>query len=433
MVTRELEQAYAALSAKSAEYARYWAYHDGLHPQVYADNRLREVFHDARLESFHLNLCRVVVEALDNLISLKGIGVPGDPAADAHLQEVVERERLLWVADGLHEAVLVCGEAYLFVWPDEEGRYRLYLNRPEQGHVFYAPNDPREVAYAAKWYVDEEGYRRLSLYYPERVEFYRSRMKAGNVVAASSFEPYGQSPVVEHEMGRVPVFHFRVRHRAVSRLRDVVPLQNAVNKLLQDMMVAAEFGAFHQRWIISNADLEALKSRPGEIWQIPAGAEGEQVAVGEFSTTDLGNYLDAMDRLVAMVGALTSTPKHYFFGQAGVPSGEALLAMEAPLMHQARDMIARLKEVWQELFVFVLGLEGYRVAKGDVRVIYEEPRTVQPLTEAQVRAQGVRAGIPLRLLLKREGWTEAELAEYDEAVRQDRALEEVDGDAGDGL
>jgi hypothetical protein len=134
-----------------------------------------------------------------------------------------------------------------------------------------------------------------------------------------------------------------------------------------------------------------------------------------------------------MVGALTSTPKHYFFGQAGVPSGEALLAMEAPLMHQARDMIARLKEVWQELFVFVLGLEGYRVAKGDVRVIYEEPHTVQPLTEAQVRAQGVRAGIPLRLLLKREGWTEAELAEYDEAVRQDRALEEVDGDAGDGL
>ena len=47
----------------------------------------------------------------------------------------------------------------------------------------------------------------------------------------------------------------------------MIPLQNAINKLVTDLMVAAEYGAFMQRWIISNADTSSLKNAPNEIWE----------------------------------------------------------------------------------------------------------------------------------------------------------------------
>jgi len=52
--------------------------------------------------------------------------------------------------------------------------------------------------------------------------------------------------------GRVPVFHFpnrRVYDYGISDLADVIPIQDALNKALMDMLVAMEFGAFKQRWV----------------------------------------------------------------------------------------------------------------------------------------------------------------------------------------
>src|SRR5690606_26990663 len=154
---------------------------------------------------------------------------------------------------------------------------------------------------------------------------------------------------IPNPFGEVPVFHFRRdRRRISSELDNVLEPQDAINKLFADMMVAAEFGAFKQRWIISNADNTDIKNAPNKIWDIPASAPGEQpTQVGEFGETDLGNFLEAMDRISGYVGAISRTPKHYFFGLGGDPSGEALIALEAPLNKKAERYVALFSATWK--------------------------------------------------------------------------------------
>ena len=73
----------------------------------------------------------------------------------------------------------------------------------------------------------------------------------------------------------IPVFHFRRERRVItSELANVIEPQNAINKLLSDMMIAAEFGAFPQRYIISQASPGKFKNAPKLIWDIP-GSDGE--------------------------------------------------------------------------------------------------------------------------------------------------------------
>jgi hypothetical protein len=72
------------------------------------------------------------------------------------------------------------------------------------------------------------------------------------------------------------------------------------------------------------------------IMDLAAGDAGTQpTSAGAFPAADLSNFLTAMDKLAASISAITSTPKHYFFDQGGQLSGEALIALEAPLNKKA--------------------------------------------------------------------------------------------------
>jgi len=188
-------------------------------------------------------------------------------------------------------------------------------------------------------------------------------------------------------------------------------IQDAINKLLGDMMIAAEFGAFKQRWIITNSDTSKLRNAPNEIWEIPPGGPGEQpTQLGEFSTTDLGNYLDAIDRLSSSLAIITRTPKHYLFAQTGDPSGEALIAMEAPLIRKVEQYQTKFGYTWSELLSYLLLLDGVQVSDLDIRPGWAPAETVQPRTQAEIRQFGVASGLPLETILRRdEHWTSDEI------------------------
>jgi hypothetical protein len=55
------------------------------------------------------------------------------------------------------------------------------------------------------------------------------------------------------------------------------------------------------------------------------------------------------------------------------------------------------------------------ITPDDVTCVWERPESVQPLTEAMVRQTAVNTGIPLEVALKREGWTDAEIADVKKA------------------
>jgi hypothetical protein len=403
----DLKQAYDAIIAKNPDLTEAWNYYLGDQPLVYANERLREIFHGVQVK-FIENWCSVVVDSLKERLQL--IGFQGPEDAQDQLDTIWNDNALSIESDDLHEGALVTGEAFLIIWPDENGQPEIYYNDPRLCHIQYYDDRPREPRYAAKMW-NENDQARMTLYYPDHLEYYEASSKAADIGSVSAFEP-AEEPSAPNPYGVVPVFHFKARRQGIGEIYDVIPIQNGINKLLTDMMVAAEYGAFRQRWVISNSDVETLKNAPNEIWSIPSGdGMGQATSVGEFSPTDLDNYLKAIEHLAMDISTITRMPKHYFSSQGGDPSGEALIAMEAPLNKKAANRIERFSLTWKQAIQFALLILGKSVATTDIEPVWAPVETVQPKTQAEIRVLETQAGIPLQTSLRREGWSDAELEE----------------------
>lgn len=410
----DLKLAVSTLQAKALDYNPLFDYYEGNQPIRYAAERLRDIFQNSQTR-FTQNWCAVVVNAVIDRLRLTRWAVEDNDALSEQLN-------LLWRATGLtadmeaaNRAVAITGEAYVLAWPGDDGP-EAYYHDPRVAHVWYEPDNPRQKRLAAKWWRDDAGAWWLNLYYPDRIEHYQGG--AGDTVKASSFTLAGTE---ENTTGQIPVFHlYRDRHLLQGELTSVLPLQDAINKLLADMMIAAEFGAFRQRWIITNADTSKLKNNPNGVWELPAAPPGEQpTAFGEFAAAELTNYLNAIDRLAASIGIITQTPRHYFYGQGGDPSGEALIAMESPLTRKVEQYQARLGDGWADVAAYLLGLVGVPINALDISPVWADAATIQPRTQAEIRQMDVASGMPLVTSLRWEGWTDAEL----EQMAADKAEE----------
>lgn len=424
----DIKLAYDTITGKVAQHTTNFNYYDGLHPLVFANERLRDVFAGVQVQ-FTENWCAVVIDAVKDRIQLEGL----EGADQAALDNLWSRNDLALEGDDLHEAVLVTGEGYLIAWPNDAGQAEIYYNDPRLCHVFYEADNPRVARMAAKLWITDDGSYRMILYYPDWLEYYKTSGKAENISTAAAFvidEDAAPGGVAENPYEQIPVFHFRLNKRRLQGdLANVVPIQNGVNKLLTDMMVAAEYGAFKQRWIISNADVGTLKNSPNQIWGVPAGdGVGQQTSIGEFSATDLDNYLGAVEQLAGDLARISRTPKHYLFAQGGDPSGEALIAMEAPLTAKVQDRIERFDPVWRRAVAFALQIDGAAVDPGDLKCKWREVQIVQPKTQAEIRLTNTQAGIPIVTQLREDGWTDEQLAQMQVDKSQEQASQAAFGD-----
>lgn len=422
----DLEMAYEKLAYKKPRYDKLFDYFDGRQELVYNRERLRDIFKDMDAK-FTQNWCAVVVDSALERLNLMQFVVNENDAISKTLNDLWLSTEMNLDADDAHLAALVTGEAYIIAWKEDGQPAEAFYNDPRTCHLFYAADNPRRKRFACKWWLGEDMHRYLTLYYPDRLEYYRSRndTKNADVQSAAAFEP-AEVPYAENPYGEIPVFHLRRERRGVkSELTNVIEMQDAINKLLSDMMVAAEFGAFKQRWAISQVDIRGkLQNAPNEIWALPAGdGEGQQTQVGEFDATDLQNYLKAIEQMVNSVAVISRTPKHYFLTQGGDPSGEALIAMEAPLNKKCEKYIERFSSTWRQVARFLLKLEGVEIDAMEITAGFDRPQTVQPMTLAMLRKANVEAGLPLLTQLRDEGWTQQEIDDMldDKNAEQDAA------------
>lgn len=406
----DLKRAFTALKDKQERYARLWSYYDGNHPLVYVSPKLRNVFRnlDAR---WHENWAAVVVDSLLDRMVLKGFKC-ADGAMQAALDEWWDALEVSADAEDVHKAVTVCAEGFYLAEEGDEG-VRSFANDPHLCAVLYHEDDPKRMEFAAKWW-ESDGATYLTLYYPERLLHFRALKKRAEISSADAFEPDGEKPEEPNAYGEIPVFHFRRDRRGKSRLTDVIPLNNALNKLFADMMVAAEYGAFKKRWIISSVEIQegTLKAGPNEVDAIPGTAkeDGQPTSVGQFEATELANFIAGLDYIASRIAILTHTPKHYLLQQGDV-SGEALIAMEAPLVREAASYMARMEATWKRVAAFVMKLSGRTVSPDDIECVWDDEHTVQPYTESLIHVENAKAGIPITTQLRREGWSEEELAQ----------------------
>lgn len=411
MIT-DLQRAFTALTAKLGSYNTLFAYADGDQPTVYSTSRLREAFDNINAK-FTQNWCSVVINSTLDRLALKGWDTENE-SINAALDDLWWKSQMGIDSRDAHYDALVSTEGYVIAWKDGD-TLDVYHNDPRQVHMFYDPARPKVKTFAAKWWAGDDSWY-MTLYYPDRLEYYQTRSK-DQPSTASAFMP-AEIPTAPNPYGVVPVFHFRGR----GELGNITTLQDAVNKLFADMMVAAEYGAFRQRYIISNSDTAALKNAPNEIWEIPAGdGQGQQTSVGQFDATPLENYLDAMNEIANSIAIISRTPKHYFYNASGQLSGEALLAMEAPLTKKADQYQQQFGQTWRELGAFLLRLDrGISIDPAAIVPVWEPTESIQPYTQAQTRQLAVSSGIPLITQLKREGWDQSQI----EAMQQDQIDQE---------
>jgi len=407
----DLQLAFDALKDKQARYATLYAYYHGVQPIRYTTDKFRAQFADITAR-YTENWCSVVCDSLLDRLSLKGFKLD-DKAASDSIEDLWDDLDLSLDSDDIARDVAVCSEGFLMVEKTETGEVRAFANQPHLCQAFYAEDNPRELSMAAKWF-DRDGHANLTLYYPDRLEHYVAQKPRNEIQEAKAFAPDPENPVEKNEYGRIPLFHFqRDRTSRNGELQNVIPLQDALNKLFADMMVSAEFGAWPQRWAIMAAGTDAskLKSSPASIMKFFYDAEGGQTpSVGQFAATELANFLSGIDHIATKIAVITRTPKHYLL-QQGEMSGEALIAEEAPLTRKAGKYSNRLGVTWKQAAQFILELQGHVVVANDIEPIWDDVRTVQPLTESEIRLNNSKAGMPLDTQLEREGWTDDELAE----------------------
>ncbi len=421
-MSEDLKRAYESLWAKQQPYNLLWDYYDGDHPLRYSHKRLKEVFQGFNAR-FHENWAAVVVDSVIERITLRRFNIADQKDAETELNQLVDQTELLLDANDLHLAAIVCGESYLILWADELNKVQAFYHDPRNAHVFYNPENPKEKLFGCKWFIDEKKRRVVVLYYPERVEYWISKSKydaMDQVYKSNSFDLDVEKSGT-HLFGEVPVFHFqRTRRKVLSELKNVLPIQDAINKLVSDLMVTAEFQAFPQRWAITQATIgeEKLKSRPGGHWEFPAGdGVGQGTAVGQFPEARLDNFLQAIEQKAAAVAAITRTPKHYFFQETGsAPSGEALIAMEAPLNKKTQNYIDLFAVRWKQVARFILKVTGKsrEIEANEITPVFDAVETVQPFTRAQIRQTNVNAGIPIVTQLRMEGWSDEDIAKMQE-------------------
>ena len=415
----DLERAFTALKAKSADYASAFSYADGNQPLKYSTQRLQTVFRNLTT-AFSQNWVSVVLNSVLDRMKFIGWSVK-DKTQNDELAQIFNSQQIAIEGYDTHKGALVTSEAFIIAWKDEAD-IEVYYNDPRLCHIFYDADNPKKKTFAAKWYKDEDNHYHMTLYYPDRLEYYETDETKQIPNSFNAFKP-SEPDRAENPYKVIPVFHFVLNRRTrVSELTNIVTLQDAVNKLFADMMISAEFGAFKQRWVISNADTKTLKNAPNEIWQLPAGdGVGQQTSVGEFTGGGLEPYLDAIDKIANSIAIISRTPKHYFYASGADVSGEALLAMESPLIAKVEQYQEVFGVAWKELGSFILLMNGSQVEPQDIEAVWQPPQSVQPKTEAETMKINKDVGIPLDVILRWAGKTEKEIAEINGILKKEKA------------
>jgi hypothetical protein len=201
-----------------------------------------------------------------------------------------------------------------------------------------------------------------------------------------------------------------------SDLMPAIPLQDAINKEVADMLVASEFAAFQQRVItglevasdkdpatgenVPNKSMEQ-KAAVNRIWAL----ENADAKVFSLPASDLGNYVKAIELLLQHLAAQTRTPPHYLLGQIVNVSGDALKAAETGLVAKVKRKQIDFSDSWEEAMRLALKLKGgSQPAKPmNAEAIWRDPeyRSEGEQVDAALKLRAL--GVPLEALWERTG------------------------------
>lgn len=417
-----LNWAIKSLNAAQEDYQRFEDYYMGEHQLEFATDRWRDVF-GTMFEEFADNWCQVVVDAIVHRMEIDGWRSEDDDDAARLAEDIWDRNTLEVEEDDLHTQTLVKGDGYLICQPDpeDESQAQIFYNDAIDVSVQYDSSNRRKIVRACKRYTDVGGNRWLIIYTPERTQKWEIPNSASEELILAVSEALEVLPSgwlkkddFENPYGEVPVFHFKNRAlgstHGISELKQVIPMQNSVNKLLMDMMVGSEFGHYRQKWIAGGGHpKDGWKAGAMRLW----ATTDPNAKFGEFGQIDLESVTRAIELVVGHIGKTTMTPMHYLRSSGDMPSGEALKTAESGLI---KKCIARQKQwgaSWSQAMSFAILIETGSLPESPVKPVWQSPESRHILEQAQTAQLKSVLGIPLEILWSEHfGYTEEEIAKF---------------------
>jgi len=407
-----------AIDQRAPAVVTYDEYYRGLQRVAFATSKWRETF-GALFDELADNWCQLVVDASVERLKVEGFrfGPVGDEADDEAWQ--------LWQANYLDadqalaytEACKV-GLAYLLVLPSngDPQTPRITVESPLQVITYNSPENRREREAALKRWTDDDGTSRAVLYTPEA--FY-------TLTRQKNRKTWVEEDRVPNPIGIVPVVPMlnnpTLMGHGISDLNVVVPLQDAVNKLLADLLVNSEYTAFPQRFATGleiptdpetgrPLDRERFLSSVSRLWV----AEDKDVSFGQLPEGG-GGYVEWIEALIQHIAAQTRTPPHYLLGSSGnFPSGESLKATETGLVAKVRRKQTTFGEAWEEAMRLAFAYrDDPRANATDAEVLWADPesRSLGELTDSLVKMV-TSVGMPEEVAWRIYGASPQEVARW---------------------
>jgi hypothetical protein len=434
------------LDARQVEYKRLDDYYSGQQPLMLATDKWRGLF--ARLfRGFSDNFLALVVDAVEERLTVQGfrMGADRDVAADEDAWRIWQTNQLDAWSQVAHTESLVKGTSYIGVSPFPS-------DWPAEGVPLLTVEDAAEVIVrsstsvrgrrlsALKKWKDDDGRWLATLYLPgEVVKLQQARSLAwknqyGEEWRAGSWEARqtpGEPWPLPNPLGIVPIVPLvnrpRLRGHGESEIADLIPAQNAINKTAMDMLIAAEYTSFRQKWatgieIPSDPEtgkvVESYKTAIDRFISTPV----PDARFGEFEQTALAPFVSTIEMWVQHIASRSHTPPHYLLGQSGsFPSGESLKATETGLVAKARRKMRHLGEGWEEAERLAFK------ALGDPRGEIVDAETIWADPESRTEAEHVDAllkmsslGVPNEVLWEKWGATPQEIARWKTIAAEDQ-------------
>lgn len=435
-------------SARLASLRKYLNYYEGDQDLSFASEKFKEHF-GGMLKELSVNICGVIVQAMVERMKVQGISVPTNEEDPNKPQRAFDEDAwAMWQRNSLdarsqehHTGTATTGYGYMTVWGDGDDRAVITVEDPLQMIVAYGSGTPRRRAAALKRWIDEwTGFEFATLYLPDTIHRFKSTNASQQVNGVYSFQPAQDvswvprgdeaEQVIDNPLGAVPVVEFlndpTVRGEGRSEIASIIPIQDAINKLVCDMILASEFAAWPQRVLMGvepiidkdGKPVAPFKASIDRVWALG----NENAKAMQFQAADLTNYVKSKESLLQDAAFISRTPRHYFMQSGQAPSGDSIKGGETGLVAKVKDRQVPHSESYEEVTRLGFLIEGEK-AKAlvlDAEVKWKDPeyRTEGELTDAVIKQFQANL-IPWEFAVDRLGYSPQDM----EKMRKQRTSE----------
>jgi hypothetical protein len=447
-----LKRLSSALAVRALALQRYDDYYRGVQGRRFMGTKYRELF--AKLfDHYCENFCGVVVDAVEERLDVEGFTFPesqaSDPGgADKDAWRIWQDNQLDATSQIAHTEALVKGVVYALVSPFAAERVagrspRITIEDPIQTIIEYAPGTRERLVGLKRWSDPLAKLTYATLYWPDRIEKFQAaayqdigghwRDAYGRFTPAASFLAgadnwvarvvEGETWPLPHALGVVPLVPLINRPRLAgegeSEISDVIAIQDAINTLAINELVASETAAFPQKWATGiEIPLDPETGKPAEPWKPDIerilSTPVPDAKFGQFSAADLEQYGAAIDRRVKRIASISRTPYHYFLDHGGQPpSGESIKSAETGLVRKARRKHRHFGEGWEEVIRLAFkALDDPRSEVLDSETDWSNPESMTESEHIDALVKQLALGVPKAQLQKEIGYTPTQIANF---------------------